>query len=57
MVKGKWTELLNTTIGVLMAVINSSIIFIVLTSIFKGMGVNLLLPRAFAHLLWFLWAI
>jgi hypothetical protein len=36
----KWVALSNTTIGVLMATIDSSIVLISLPSIFRGIGLN-----------------
>ncbi len=40
----KWIALSNTTIGVLMATINASIMLIALPDIFRGIGVNPLQP-------------
>jgi hypothetical protein len=40
----KWIVLTNTTIGMLMAMVNSSIILISLPNIFKGIGINPLSP-------------
>jgi hypothetical protein len=40
----KWVALSNTTLGVLMATINSSIMLIALPDIFRGIGVNPLRP-------------
>ncbi|GAA4667048.1 MFS transporter [Frondihabitans cladoniiphilus] len=52
--KYKWIALSNTTLGVLMAVINSSIVIISLPAIFKGIGLNPLLPGNVSYLLWML---
>ena len=54
MVQEKWVALSNTTMGVLMAAINSSILLIALPSIFKGIDLNPLSPGVFAYLLWIL---
>jgi MFS family permease len=48
----KWIALSNTTIGVLMATINSSILLIALPDIFRGIGVNPLQPGNTTLLLW-----
>ena len=40
----KWLALSNTTLGVLMAVMNSSIVLISLPAIFRGIGINPLQP-------------
>lgn len=48
----KWIALSNTTLGMLMATINSSIILISLPAIFKGIGVNPLSPDNTSLLLW-----
>ena len=40
----KWIALSNTTLGMLMATINSSIMLIALPDIFRGIGVNPLQP-------------
>ena len=50
----KWIALTNTTLGVFMAVINSSIILISLPAIFRGIGINPLLPGNVGYLLWLL---
>jgi hypothetical protein len=42
----RWIALSNTTLGTLMATINGSIILIALPDIFRGIGVNPLLPRS-----------
>lgn len=54
MVQEKWIALSNTTIGVLMASINSSILIIALPPIFKGIDLNPLSSGAFIYLLWIL---
>jgi len=48
----KWIALTNTTLGVFMAVINSSIILISLPAIFRGIGINPLSPGNVGYLLW-----
>ncbi|HZT65750.1 MAG TPA: MFS transporter [Acidimicrobiales bacterium] len=48
----KWIALSNTTLGVLMATINSSILLIALPDIFRGIGVNPLAPNSGGYLLW-----
>jgi MFS family permease len=48
----KWIALTNTTLGVFMATINSSIILISLPAIFRGIGVNPLSPANVGYLLW-----
>ena len=50
----KWVALSNTTLGVLMAVINSSIVLISLPAIFRGIKVNPLAPANVSLLLWML---
>lgn len=50
----KWVALTNTTLGVLMGSINSSILLISLPAIFKGLGVNPLEPAETTYLLWIL---
>jgi MFS family permease len=50
----KWIALSNTTLGVLMATINSSIILISLPAIFRGIHINPLSPMEFGYLLWIL---
>jgi MFS family permease len=50
----KWIALTNTTLGVFMAVINASIILISLPAIFRGIGINPLLPGNVGYLLWLL---
>jgi MFS family permease len=48
----KWIALSNTTLGVLMATINSSIMLIALPDIFRGIGINPLSPGNTGLLLW-----
>jgi MFS family permease len=48
----KWTVLSNTTLGVLMATINASILLIALPDIFLGIQVNPLAPGNTSYLLW-----
>jgi MFS family permease len=48
----KWIALSNTTLGVLMATINSSIMLIALPDIFRGIGINPLQPGNTTILLW-----
>ena len=50
----KWIALSNTTIGMLMATVNSSIMLIALPDIFRGIGVNPLQPGNTGLLLWLL---
>lgn len=52
MVEYKWIALSNTTIGVLMASINGTIILISLPAIFRGIAINPL--TSFQYLLWLL---
>ncbi len=54
MVQYKWVALSNTTMGVLMGSINSTIILISLPAIFKGIGLNPFLGSSFQYLLWIL---
>jgi len=48
----KWIALSNTTLGMLMATINSSIMLIALPDIFRGIGINPLAPGNTTILLW-----
>ncbi len=48
----KWVALSNTTLGMLVAMINSSILLIALPDIFRGIGVNPLQPGNTSYLLW-----
>lgn len=50
----KWVALSNTTLGILMASIDSSILIISLPAIFNGLGVNPLTPGNITLLLWLL---
>jgi len=48
----KWIALSNTTLGVLIATINASILLISLPAIFKGIDINPLEPANTNYLLW-----
>jgi len=48
----KWIALSNTTLGVLMVTINSSIVLIAMPDIFRGIGINPLQPGNTTLLLW-----
>src|SRR5580692_3234107 len=48
----KWIVLTNTTIGMLMATIDMSIMLIALPDIFRGIGIDPLLPKNRFFLLW-----
>src|SRR5215470_18404996 len=48
----KWIALSNTTLGVLMATINQSIVLIALPAVFRGIGLNPLSPGNTGYLLW-----
>ncbi|MEX0429655.1 MFS transporter [Nocardioides sp. DS6] len=48
----KWIALSNTTLGVLLATINQSILLIALPDIFRGVGVDPLAPGNTSLLLW-----
>jgi len=50
----KWIALSNTTLGVLMATINTSIVIIALPDIFRGIRLNPLVPSNTSYLLWML---
>ncbi|GAA2490909.1 MFS transporter [Winogradskya humida] len=50
----KWVALSNTTLGTLLATINSSIVLISLPAIFKGIHLNALEPGNVSYLLWML---
>ena len=50
----KWIALSNTTLGALMATINSSIVLIALPAIFNGIGINPLAPGESNYFLWML---
>jgi MFS family permease len=53
-VKPQWIALTNTTLGVLMAGINTNIVLIALPAIFRGLGVDPLTPANTSLLLWIL---
>jgi MFS family permease len=48
----RWVALSNTTLGMLMATINASILLIALPDIFRGIGVDPLAPGNTSYLLW-----
>jgi MFS family permease len=50
----KWIVLSNTTLGILMASLNSNIFLISLPAIFRGMRVNPMAPEGAAYMLWML---
>ena len=50
----KWIALSNTTLGILMAAINQSIVIIALPAIFRGIHLNPLIPSNTGYLLWML---
>jgi MFS family permease len=50
----KWIVLSNTTLGMLLAAINASIVLISLPAIFRGIGLNPLAPANVGYLLWML---
>ncbi|MCW2883250.1 MAG: transporter [Streptosporangiaceae bacterium] len=50
----KWVALSNTTLGMLLAMINSSIVIISLPAIFRGIRLNPLEPGNVSYLLWVL---
>src|SRR5258706_4832913 len=50
----KWVALSNTTLGMLLAMINSSIVIISLPAIFRGIRLNPLEPGNVSYLLWIL---
>jgi EmrB/QacA subfamily drug resistance transporter len=50
----RWVALSNTTLGMLMATINSSIVIISLPAIFTGVKLNPLQPGNVSYLLWML---
>ncbi|HEX5173191.1 MAG TPA: MFS transporter [Gaiellaceae bacterium] len=50
----KWVALSNTTLGTLVAMINSSILLIALPDIFRGIGIDPLQPGNTSYLLWLL---
>ena len=50
----RWIALSNTTLGILMAALNASVVLIALPAIFRGIGVNPLAPGESDYLLWML---
>ncbi|MEY9929814.1 MFS family permease [Catenulispora sp. GP43] len=48
----KWIALSNTTLGVLIAAVDSSIVIISLPAIFRGIGLDPLAPGNIGYLLW-----
>ncbi|MGH9129381.1 MAG: MFS transporter [Acidimicrobiales bacterium] len=52
--KGKWSTLSNTTLGVMMATIDASIVLISLPDIFRGIHLNPLTPGNTSYFLWML---
>ncbi len=50
----KWIVLSNTTLGVLMATLDGSIVMISLPAIFRGIQINPLAPGSTTYLLWLL---
>ena len=48
----KWIALVNTTLGVLMVTIDGSIVLIAMPDIFRGIGLDPLLPSNSFYLLW-----
>ncbi len=50
----KWTALSNTTLGMLAATTNASIVIISLPAIFRGIQLNPLTPGNISYLLWML---
>src|ERR1700691_6579705 len=52
--KGRWSTLSNTTLGMLMATIDSSIVLISLPDIFRGIQLNPLTPGNTSYFLWML---
>src|SRR6202789_1559030 len=48
----KWTALSNTTLGVFMVALDSSIVIISLPAIFRGINLDPLLPANIGFLLW-----
>ncbi len=50
----KWVVLSNTTLGILLAAVNASIVLISLPAIFRGIGLNPLAPGNVSYLLWML---
>ncbi len=52
--KGKWSTLSNTTLGMLMASIDASIVLIALPDIFRGIKLTPLAPGNTSYFLWLL---
>ena len=50
----KWIVLSNTTLGMLVATINASIVIISLPDIFRGLNLDPLSPGNVSYLLWML---
>jgi MFS family permease len=50
----KWIALSNTTLGILLATVNQSIVIISLPAIFRGIGLDPLAPGNTSYLLWLL---
>lgn len=50
----KWTVLSNTTLGILIGMMNSTVLLIALPAIFRGIDINPLSPSSFDYLLWLL---
>src|ERR1022692_1078830 len=50
----KWIALSNTTLGILLATINGSILLIALPNIFRGIHLNPLSPSNTPYFLWIL---
>jgi MFS family permease len=50
----RWVALSNTTLGIFMAALDSSIVIISLPAIFRGIKLNPLLPSNIGYLLWML---
>jgi MFS family permease len=50
----KWTALSNTTLGMFMAALDSSIVLIALPAIFRGIHLDPLTPSNIGYLLWIL---
>jgi len=48
----KWIALSNTTLGILMVTINQSILLISLPALFRGIGLNPLVPSNTSYFLW-----
>ena len=48
----KWTVLMNTTMGVVLASADINILIIALPAIFSGINVDPMAPGAFEYLLW-----